>query len=715
MLRTCLIILSCTITIFTTAAGAAETPPAVPARSPTPASHQDMEAIMVMADQGDANSQNYLGFLYATGQTVPKDEKLAFAWFRKAAAQGHPEAIGNLAMMYEKGLGVAKNFQTALSLHRQAAIAGNPVSMKHLAAIYETGSMGEERDPIKAEMWRNRHKETLKNNVTDTAIRQSEGKSPDASQPIKSAPAIFNAPVAPMLQATAVPAGTPPKPSAVAPPNALSSAAAKPYYFQISGKATARETLDVTQLIVEKNLLPQNKKIELVNPDGKSYRIQIGPFADAREAAPYKARITALLNPAPPAAKETQATVLPPSAVPANASQPAKTTMTPLVAAPPPALPAPTTKPIPTAPISAVQAHAAPVAAKPTLAAPAATATGGAVQTPMAPKPAAQSKTPPLYIEVSGKTTAHEATELIQQIVEKGLLPKNMQIELVNPQANHYRVRIGPFVNASSAALQTDKIKASVANTSSGPELVPAPAPKIPAPPAQKPASTASLVPPPQPVQPSTATPKPAPPPIAVEVAPAKTAIEKPATADQAPAIKVVRYYFIQLETKNTYEDSLSLAQFLFMKELVQETRRVKIENLDKSFRVSIGPYANAKEAELHLKKINQETFLKPSVVMLEKRIPASGEIEHELFVQLNAQGTLEQAFALTQSLLEKELLAAKMSAEVVNFGNGNYRARFGPFKDAKDAGQSLQKLKKESTASPILVNLDRLVPVEAK
>lgn len=816
MLRTCLIILGCTLTILTHTASAA-----VAGAAATAASHQDLESILVMADQGDAGSQNYLGFLYATGQAVAKDEKLAFNWFRKAAAQGHPEAIGNLAVMYEKGLGVARNLQTALSLHRQAAIAGNPLSMKHLAAIYKTGAMGEERDPVKAEMWEKRYKETQKLGTADTAARQDAAKMPDTSAAPKATQptASLSQPVAPIS------AGTPSEPAAAGAP---ASGTVKPYYFQVSGKATARETLDVTQLIIKKNLLPQNKKIELVNPDGKSYRIQIGPFADAQEAAPYKAKITALTNPAPSAVKEAPAAAPQAAAATVNATQPVKTTAAspaaPILAAKPapapapsPALPSPppqvtaqlpamkpapaavsaspaalpptvppptklavasptvsttapalTAKPTPaaasspallppakqitvqppakaataapsspptaasraapavaTAPPAATPSHAAltptpPSAAKlaaaPPPAAPtpavkpalAMAAANAAAPSQPATKPGAQEKKSPLYVEVSGKTTAHDATELIQQIVEKGLLPKNMQIELVNPEADHYRVRIGPFASAGSAAVQTAKIKASMASTaaSSGPELVPAPTPRQPAAPVQKPATAARVTP--QPAAP----PKPA---AVADSAPAKAAPVMPLAAEQAPTAKTVRYYFIQLETRNTFEDCLSLTQFLFMHELVQETRRVKIENLDQGFRLSIGPYPGAREADAQLQKINQQTFLKSSIAVMEKRVPASGEIEHELFVQLNAHSSLEQALALTKSLQEKELLAARMSAEVVNFGNSNYRARFGPFKEAKDAGASLQKLKKEPLASPILINLDRLVTVEAK
>ena len=61
---------------------------------------QDYAAAMrwfrLAADQGDANSQNNLGLMYAQGQGVAQDYVLAHTWFNLSATQGHQQAISNL-------------------------------------------------------------------------------------------------------------------------------------------------------------------------------------------------------------------------------------------------------------------------------------------------------------------------------------------------------------------------------------------------------------------------------------------------------------------------------------------------------------------------------------------------------------------------------------------------------------------------------------------
>jgi len=50
-----------------------------------------------------------LGFCYATGRGVAKNEKEAAKWFRKAAAQNHAGAQYNLSLCYLNGIGVEKD------------------------------------------------------------------------------------------------------------------------------------------------------------------------------------------------------------------------------------------------------------------------------------------------------------------------------------------------------------------------------------------------------------------------------------------------------------------------------------------------------------------------------------------------------------------------------------------------------------------------------
>lgn len=666
MLRTYFLILICLFLSLGSQVEAEDAHPAPQARAPSTPSSQDLESIFAMADQGDAGSQNYLGFLYATGQTVAKDEKAAFGWFQKAASQGHPEALGNLAMMYEKGLGATKNMRTAFDLHRQAAMAGYPFSMKRLASLYETGFMGEESDPINAEMWKTRYKETLKSNAPaagDATPQRAAGKA-KGTAPVEKSTALklplssINLPpeaaTSPALASTQI------KP-VLSSSSSKTSAVVMPYFIQIGGKATAREAMEVTQKIVENNLLPQNKKIELINPDGKNYRLNIGPFADAHQAAPYKAKIMALLNAdharptatPPPASSSPTASVRPAEKASAAAQvdksatkQPKTVIMTAVTSPLPVGTPSKSAPPLSTA------------------------------QTESSDKGKSH------YIEVSGQATVQEATELMQNIVNKGMLPKNMQVEIINLDADNYRIRIGPFSDASGAAPEIAKINASIKNVLLPPDTL-----KISN---QPPVASAQK----QSVPAATITLAPIEPPLSVA--------------------KIARghYYFIQIDKKNTFEDSMILAKFLLVKGLVKETRRLKIENLDeKNFRVSIGPFSDAEGARRQLHEINQKSLQALSV----KLIIVSGDGVHRPFIQINTQGTLDNAEALTNKLMEKGFLPSNMFVEIVNFGADNYRVRFGPFNETKDADQNIRNLSKQLKVSPILVNLEPLLPVNEK
>ena len=63
-----------------------------------------------LADQGAANAQTKLGFMYRNGQGVPQDYAQAVAWYRKAADQGIAEAQNNLGVMYANGQGVPQDY-----------------------------------------------------------------------------------------------------------------------------------------------------------------------------------------------------------------------------------------------------------------------------------------------------------------------------------------------------------------------------------------------------------------------------------------------------------------------------------------------------------------------------------------------------------------------------------------------------------------------------
>ena len=52
----------------------------------------DLDTVRQAAEQGDAKAQFSLGFMYANGQGVPKDDAEAMKWYRLAADQGYAAA-----------------------------------------------------------------------------------------------------------------------------------------------------------------------------------------------------------------------------------------------------------------------------------------------------------------------------------------------------------------------------------------------------------------------------------------------------------------------------------------------------------------------------------------------------------------------------------------------------------------------------------------------
>ena len=65
------------------------------------------------AERGDAAAQTYLGYMYAQGRGVPRDDVEAAHWLRRAADQGYPAAQFLLGQMVDKGHGVKQDFVEA--------------------------------------------------------------------------------------------------------------------------------------------------------------------------------------------------------------------------------------------------------------------------------------------------------------------------------------------------------------------------------------------------------------------------------------------------------------------------------------------------------------------------------------------------------------------------------------------------------------------------
>ncbi|MFK7913436.1 MAG: caspase family protein [Pseudomonadales bacterium] len=77
------------------------------------------EFYRALASAGDAEAQYSLGLVYESLYSPPKYSDAA-QWYRKAADQGHQNALKNLAFLHEEGLGVPQDPLAAINLLRQS-------------------------------------------------------------------------------------------------------------------------------------------------------------------------------------------------------------------------------------------------------------------------------------------------------------------------------------------------------------------------------------------------------------------------------------------------------------------------------------------------------------------------------------------------------------------------------------------------------------------
>ncbi|MDB0074067.1 ankyrin repeat domain-containing protein, partial [Planktomarina temperata] len=92
-----------------------------------------------LADQGDVNALNLLGYLHESGQGVPQDYVKAMRLYRLAADQGFAIAQNNLGTMYVEGRGTPKNYPQALKWYRLAADQGDARGQSNLGYMYYFG------------------------------------------------------------------------------------------------------------------------------------------------------------------------------------------------------------------------------------------------------------------------------------------------------------------------------------------------------------------------------------------------------------------------------------------------------------------------------------------------------------------------------------------------------------------------------------------------
>lgn len=92
------------------------------------------------AEQGHSGAQNSVGYRYYYGKGVAQDYNKAFYWYNEAANRGEATAIYNVAICYENGRGVTKSPSRAFESYKKSADLGYEPGKLALAGCYNGGT-----------------------------------------------------------------------------------------------------------------------------------------------------------------------------------------------------------------------------------------------------------------------------------------------------------------------------------------------------------------------------------------------------------------------------------------------------------------------------------------------------------------------------------------------------------------------------------------------
>ena len=107
---------------------------------------RSMELMKAAADQGHAEAMGGVGYFYASGTAVPKDDAVALTWFRKGAEAGGAKAQLNLGKMLAEGKGTEKNELEGRKWIKTAADQGQVDAAFAMGQILYFGDIGQEVD-----------------------------------------------------------------------------------------------------------------------------------------------------------------------------------------------------------------------------------------------------------------------------------------------------------------------------------------------------------------------------------------------------------------------------------------------------------------------------------------------------------------------------------------------------------------------------------------
>lgn len=107
---------------------------------------RSFNAMVTLADRGDAEAQYHVGMMHNNGIGTPPDRSQAFEWFQKSAAANHPLGAYKLGCYYDgQGAGVvATDTDQALKYKLVSAKAGYARAQHDVALTYDRQGNSEE-------------------------------------------------------------------------------------------------------------------------------------------------------------------------------------------------------------------------------------------------------------------------------------------------------------------------------------------------------------------------------------------------------------------------------------------------------------------------------------------------------------------------------------------------------------------------------------------
>ena len=105
-----------------------------------------------LAQDGNPLAQIMMGDMYRNGYGVPKDDRIAYTWIRKAADQGDARGQAALAAIMQAGRGTPRDDAGAFLLLQKSANQGFAIAQVALASCYLNGR-GTATDEAKGIFW----------------------------------------------------------------------------------------------------------------------------------------------------------------------------------------------------------------------------------------------------------------------------------------------------------------------------------------------------------------------------------------------------------------------------------------------------------------------------------------------------------------------------------------------------------------------------------